>query len=143
MAAKIHVPPKSTVLFQGALHKRGHVHRSWKERWFVLSSDFKLRYYESQSKSEQTFTEKQDRNVLGTIDSVDIERIEVAALLDTDKSQIPKTITEKKKDSDSHHEVEANAQGSDAQTLPASHTTLKHKHSESSRSLLIYLVTSS
>ena len=78
--------------------------------------------------------------MLGTIDSVDIERIEVAALLDTDKSQIPKTI--KMADKKGAHGADKKADHHEEEPLPPS-PTIRHKHSESSRSLLIYLVTSS
>ena len=134
MAAEAPTPSKFEILYQGALHKRGQVHRTWKQRWFVLQSDFKLRYYESKTKSEETFIDKPDRNVLGAIDALQIERIEVSALLDTDKSRIPKSIKlADKKGHDKEHD----------EALPSMQTSMISTASSSSRSLLISLVTSS
>ena len=77
---------------QGVLWKRGKVNKSGKERWFVLTNSFKLLYYESQAKAEETFIVKNDRNVLGVIDLLQVEKVEVSRLKQTDKAALPKYI---------------------------------------------------
>jgi len=132
MAAKALVSDERTVIYQGTLHKRGHVHRAWKERWFVLSSDFKLRYFESRSKSEQSAAD----HVLGTIDLLHIERVEVSALLDLDRSLIPKYFVNLDRDKGSVQKGKDDA-------LPSGSTSMLQKYSESRRCLLMNLVTAS
>mmetsp|Transcript_41731 Transcript_41731/g.67118 ORF Transcript_41731/g.67118 Transcript_41731/m.67118 type:complete len:445 (-) Transcript_41731:253-1587(-) len=86
------VTPSSIRLYEGALLKRGKVNKSWKERWFVLTMQSRLNYYESHKLSQQTFTVNNDRNILGSIDLLTVERIQVSLIQNMDKKRIPKYI---------------------------------------------------
>ena len=72
-------------IHEGVLFKRGKINKrlkayskKWKEKWFILTSDLVLRYYESQSKALESEMENNDQLVLGAFSVLDIERIEVA-----------------------------------------------------------------
>lgn len=39
--------------FAGYLNKRGRYNKAFKQRWFVLTSDYKMRYYKDDSPSSQ------------------------------------------------------------------------------------------
>ena len=84
------VSASSVRLCEGALYKRGKVNKSWKSRWFVMNMNFELNYFESKGKSEETFIV--NRNVLGTIDLLQVEKIEVSLIGDISHDQIPKYI---------------------------------------------------
>eukprot|EP01084_Bolivina_argentea_P148469 259550_1 len=92
MAATLPFMPTSVRLHEGLLFKRGKVNKSWKLRFFVMNRAFKLNYYETKRKSIETFTVNNDRNVLGTIDMLQIEKIEVSSLGSTTFASIPKYI---------------------------------------------------
>ena len=69
-------------IFEGSLHKRGKVNKSWKERWFVLNNDFKLKYYESKAKASDAEMLGNDKTVRGIIDLLKVEILKVALYKD-------------------------------------------------------------
>eukprot|EP01083_Nonionella_stella_P249259 862118_1 len=76
-----------TTLYAGELHKRGKVNQAWKRRWFVLTKTFELEYYESKNKFNDG-----TKNVLGSIDLLQIQKIEISHFKDIELSSIPKYI---------------------------------------------------
>ena len=84
-----------TRLCQGLLHKRGKLNKGWKERYFILTDDLKLKYYESQSKLSESEMLGNDDNVFGIINILNVELIEIALIdinNDKDSIQIPKYV---------------------------------------------------
>ena len=89
-------------IYEGILFKRGKVNKAWKQRWFVMTGEFKLNYYETEKLSLETFIVNNDRNVLGSIDLLQIEKIEVSLIKELDLEQIPKYIKVAKTESENN-----------------------------------------
>eukprot|EP01084_Bolivina_argentea_P099719 179220_1 len=91
-------------LHEGPLFKKGHVNKAWKQRWFVLSDELRLRWYENHTKcSEAEMIGAVSKNVKGEIDLRTVESIQVTfpdKLIKSSQSDLPKYITIKKASSD-------------------------------------------
>eukprot|EP01083_Nonionella_stella_P150060 477448_1 len=77
-------------LIEGSLYKRGTLNKSWKERWFVLTEDLKLKYYESRSKSAESEMLGTDQHVLGAIALLDIQLIQVSSIDKSIQTTMPR-----------------------------------------------------
>eukprot|EP01084_Bolivina_argentea_P233600 393412_1 len=76
------------LLHEGSLSKRGHLNTSWKDRWFILCDDLKVRYYESELNSSMVVNH--NKYVCGTIDLLTVHKMEVKVSKNTKASTIPK-----------------------------------------------------
>eukprot|EP01084_Bolivina_argentea_P255283 429335_1 len=77
----------------GCLFKRGNITKSWKSRYFALTDQFSLKYFESLKKATESEMKCNNKNVLGTIELSDIQSIQVALIGNNKNNKIPKYVT--------------------------------------------------
>ena len=77
----VKVEKATSAITQGTLFKRGHVNTSWKQRWFKLTSDAELKYYETKTKPSS--------KPYGNINLLEVERMEVSHTQNVPQMSIP------------------------------------------------------